>query len=89
MFDKQRIFASEDSINISYKLPRTEEVTSSREPMMTRLRRSKELWNLQLIQRFRSDNKEDFFGILRPRLFPDSTVQFLAVEEDFEVHNFN
>ena len=88
MFDKKRFIASEDSINIAYKLPRTEDQGVPREPMMTKLMKTKALSedrNMTLIQRFDSNANKEFFGILKFRLFSDVTVQLLAVEENHEV----
>ena len=92
MFDKKRFIASEDSINIAYKLPRTEDQGTPREPMMAKLMKTKAISedrNMTLIQRFdskfKSNAKKEFFGILKFRLFSDVTVQLIAVEENHEV----
>ena len=88
MFDKKRFVDDEDSINIAYKLPRTEDQGVPREPMMTKLMKTKALsedCRMTLIQRFDSNAKKEFFGILKFRLFSDVTVQLLAVEENHEV----
>ena len=88
MFDKKRFIASEDSINIAYKLPRREDQRTSREPMMVKLMKTKALSEdrkMTLIQRFGSNAKKEFFGILKFRLFSDVTVQLLVLEENHEV----
>ena len=88
MFDKKRFIASEDSINIAYKLPRTEDQGTSRESTMTKLMKTKALSedrNMTIIQRFDSNANKEFFGIPKFRLFSDVTVQLLAVEENHEV----
>lgn len=89
MFDERRFIADEDSINIAFKLPRTEDKEASRQPTMTKLRMAKVFskHSMLLTQKVASDTREDFFGILRLHLSSDSVVQFLAVEEDHEVVN--
>ena len=92
IFDEQRLISNEDSINISYKLLRIgDEGSSVRQPMMTKLRKTKALsehCEMMIIQRLATDTKKECFGILKHHSFPHSAVQFLAVEEDHEVHSF-
>ena len=91
IFDVKRFIASEHSINISYKLPRTgdQEGSISRQPMIAKLRETKAFSEpckkMEIIQRLSSDAKKECFGILRQHRFPNSPVQFLAVEEGHEV----
>ena len=88
MFDKKRFIGDEDSINIAYKLPRTEDQGVPREPMMAKLMKTQALsedCSMTLIQRFDSKTNKEFFGILKFCLFSDVTVQLLALEENHEV----
>ena len=91
VFDSKRFIASEDSINISYKLPRIrdQEGSISQQPLMAKLRETKAFsercMKVTIIQRLSSDAKKECFWILKQHSFPTSAVQFLAVEEAHEV----